>query len=131
MKRIAVFILALLYISTSTGVTLHMHYCMGQLKKMAIQKDDSAKCEFCGMKKSDKSNNEGCKDERKLIKSDEAQNTVKSLSLNLFSFVVELPQLNHYIMDVLLSTQTEEYPLSNSPPAKPVTIYLVNRSFLI
>jgi hypothetical protein len=120
-----------MYISTSTGVTLHMHYCMGQLKKMAIQKDDSAKCEFCGMKKSDKSNNGCCKDERKLIKSDEAQNTVKSFSLNLFSFVSELPQLHHYLIEVLPSTQTEEYPFSNSPPAKPVPIYLVNRSFLI
>lgn len=130
-KRITIFFLAILYISASTGVTLHMHYCMGQLNKMSIQKDDSAKCEFCGMKKSDKSNNGCCKDERKLIKSDVAQNTVKSLSLNLFSFAVEIPQLHHYLIDVLPSKQTEEFPLSNSPPAKPVPIYIANRSFLI
>ncbi len=108
-----------------------MHYCMGQLKKMAIQKDDSAKCEFCGMKKGDKSNKGCCKDERKFIKSEDAQNATKSLSLNLFSFVGELPQPNQFFIEQLRSSQTEDYPIANSPPANPIPIYITNRSFLI
>lgn len=68
MKKIIVAILALLYITTSTGATIHMHYCMGELADWGIGRNDSKTCGKCGMDKSDEKDNGCCKDEQKEIK---------------------------------------------------------------
>lgn len=68
MKKIAVAILALLYITTSTGATIHMHYCMGKLADWGIGHNDSKTCGNCGMEKSEEKDNGCCKDEQKQIK---------------------------------------------------------------
>lgn len=62
MKKFLVTILAIIYLATSTGATLHMHYCMGKIYSVDfIKKDD---CSKCGMK----ANNGCCRDEFKVIK---------------------------------------------------------------
>lgn len=104
---------------------------MGQLKKTAIQKDNSAKCEFCGMKKSDKSNKGCCKDEQKLIKNFDAQNTAKILSIDFLSLLAEVPFSHFSLVEPVQSTLSEDYPLTNSPPSRAIPIYLSNRSILI
>lgn len=65
MKRFLTTILAILYMATATGTTVHLHYCMGKLVSAGlIQYDDSHLCGRCGMKKS--SSKKGCcKDETK------------------------------------------------------------------
>lgn len=68
MKKIIVAILALLYITTSTGATIHMHYCMGKLADWSIGHNDSKICGNCGMDKSKEKDNGCCKDEQKRIK---------------------------------------------------------------
>lgn len=68
MKKIIVAILALLYITTSTGATIHMHYCMGELADWGIGHNDSKTCGKCGMDKSDEKDNGCCKDEQKQVK---------------------------------------------------------------
>jgi hypothetical protein len=54
MKKLIVAILSLLYICTSTGATVHMHYCMGKLADWDFGHNTSKTCSGCGMKKLDK-----------------------------------------------------------------------------
>lgn len=68
MKKVLAAILAVLYLGTSTGATVHIHYCMGELADMGLGKNKSKTCGKCGMEKSDEKDNGCCKDEQKFIK---------------------------------------------------------------
>jgi len=78
MKKIATLILALFYLSVSTGATVHLTYCMGRLVEEGLLHADSKNCSRCGMEKNEK--NGCCKDEVKLLKIDNDQ-TVPETSL--------------------------------------------------
>ena len=62
MKKILLTILAFVYLVTTTGAALNLHYCMGKLSSVDLRKSD--KCSRCGMKNMDGC----CKDEYKVIK---------------------------------------------------------------
>jgi len=72
MTRFLVTILAALYLTASTGVTVHMHYCMGSLVGLGLTPQDSDHCSECGMKKGE-SEHGCCSDEEKQIKIEEDQ----------------------------------------------------------
>jgi hypothetical protein len=61
-KKVLVTILAVIYLATTTGATLHMHYCMGKVFSVDFVKKDG--CSKCGMKTSE----DCCKDELKVLK---------------------------------------------------------------
>ena len=77
MKRLLTALLAILYLTLSSGATVHAHYCMGQLIGTSLSHAASGhnsehSCELCGMKKG--SNNGGCcHDEEASFKASEAQ----------------------------------------------------------
>ncbi|HKB43867.1 MAG TPA: hypothetical protein VKC90_05750 [Chitinophagaceae bacterium] len=74
MKKFLVFILSLVYLTGSTGATVHMHYCMGKLVGWSLQHDSKKKdkCRKCGMKNF--ANKKGCcKDEQKHIQIEKDQ----------------------------------------------------------
>lgn len=111
-------ILAILYIGSSTGAVVHMHYCMGKLVDMDLWHGQKANhCEKCGSKENSKScNKKCCKDVHKLVKLDKDQKTAESTFqfVALTSFVTsdhfyDLPQ-------VQTATLTQEYPVTNAPP---------------
>lgn len=132
MKKIAVLILAFLYIATSTGANLYLHYCMGELADWGIGKNESRKCGFCGMEKGAEQDNGCCKDEQKFIKNDTDQKFVES-SPYIFKVLeaVEQPFFS-LILCIQDSSVTELYPVSNAPPrCKGQEIYIRNRTFLI
>ncbi len=52
MKKFAATILAVIYLSTSMGATLYLHYCMGKLFSWSLTDTDSKNCGRCGMPKS-------------------------------------------------------------------------------
>jgi hypothetical protein len=54
MKRLTAILLALIYISTTSGIVVNTHYCMGKIAEIALGASGSAKCGTCGME------NEGC-----------------------------------------------------------------------
>lgn len=132
MKKLITAILAVLYLGTSSGATVHLHYCMGKLADWGLRHNKSKTCPKCGMEKSNKSDNSCCKDEQKFLKDDSAQKlTVINLQmLQLFSVAIpasftELPVIN-------FSSVTEENPISHAPPrTHGVAIYIFKRSFLI
>jgi hypothetical protein len=49
MKRLAAFVLLLIYLVTSTGASLHMHYCMGEIDNSSIWGGKENECGICGM----------------------------------------------------------------------------------
>ena len=69
MKKFVTAILAVLYLGTSTGATVHMHYCMGKLADWGLGHNKSKTCGNCGMEKSEEKDNGCCKDEHKFVNS--------------------------------------------------------------
>lgn len=133
MKKFLVSILTFLYISTATGATVHLHYCMGELVEWSFWKNENGKCDNCGMDKNSKEEKGCCKDEHKQIKLDKDQkiteppfkvNQYFSLSF-LIAYYVHLP-------DMYIISATEEKPVSLAPPRNiGVAVYIRNCVFLI
>ncbi len=112
MKKFLVIILALVYLATTTGATLHMHYCMGKIYSVDLVKKDG--CSKCGMAAS-----EGCcHDQFKVIKVKDNHQVIS----NEISFASAYSILNnHYnIFDPVVYDACS--PLTNnnnSPPRSP------------
>ena len=47
MKKFITAILAVLYLGTSSGATIHMHYCMGKLADWGLGHKNSKTCGQC------------------------------------------------------------------------------------
>lgn len=132
MKRFATVILAVLYISTSAGATVHMHFCLGKLAKWDIRKKEANTCGNCGMGARDAKEKSCCKDEQKFIKSD-ADQKMADMALRLLQLMVtDLPTA--FVQSFLFNftALSEDYPVSNAPPrSNGVAFYILNRTFLI
>jgi len=122
MKKVLVTILAIVYLSTSMGATIHLHYCMGKLASWGLIDHESSKCTQCGMIKKTSASKcmsakmDCCKDEHKQIKTDKDQklspseffkynNTVQSFALNKSS-----------VKNIEIFSSTIEYTNTNAPP---------------
>ena len=132
MKKFVVTILALIYLGTSTGATIHMHYCMGKLASWGLGHNESKTCGECGMEKTDKKDNGCCKDEHQFFKNTTDQKTVEA-SLQLMQIVAtSLPVSFIEIPAIGFTSVTEENPLTNAPPRSyTVAVYIRNCVFLI
>lgn len=116
MKKLVVAIVSFLYISTSSGATVEMHFCMDKLVDWSIgHNDKDNSCNNCGMEKDGSEMNGCCKDEQKQLKIEKDQKLSASIQLCL-SLAVALPVSYLPITFDALSSITEEYPLSNAPP---------------
>ena len=131
MKKFLVTILALVYMFTSTGATVHMHYCMGQLVNWGLwHGQSSSECGYCGMDKNQKEN--CCKDEHKFIKNNNDQKIAEAAFTLMQSFsLAETAIFSQYTAPVIASI-TDIYPLPNAPPeANGIAIYIIKCVFLI
>ncbi len=132
MKKFITAILAVLYLGTSSGATIHMHYCMGKLTDWSLNDSKSKTCPKCGMEKSHKSDNGCCKDEHKFLRDDSAQKLTKSNLQMLQLFSVAIPASFTELPATDILSVTEENPISHAPPrTHGVAIYIFKRSFLI
>jgi hypothetical protein len=118
MKKLIIGILAILYMGSSTGATVHMHYCMGKLVDIGLWHGEKASsCNKCGAKENNKScKKKCCKDVHKLVKLDKDQKTAESAFqlVALTSFVT--PDHYYDLPQVQIATLTQEYPVTNAPP---------------
>ncbi|HEU4610331.1 MAG TPA: hypothetical protein VFS31_19560, partial [Chitinophagaceae bacterium] len=132
MKRFAAIILAVLYLASSAGAGINLHYCMGKLAGWDWSQSESAYCTHCGMEKSNKKDNGCCKDEHKFVKNLSDQKLAESgfqiillSGAALVSKPIELP--SHFINSV-----SHERPVGNGPPDYVrKDIYILNRTLLI
>lgn len=132
MKKIVIVILAYLYLITTTGANLNLHYCMGELADWGLGSSKSKICGFCGMEESDEKDNGCCKDEQKFLKNDSDQKVVES-SLDIIKVFAAAPLPDYTALPaVFFSSLTEQNPLSNAPPrSKGQALYILNSNFLI
>ncbi len=115
MKRLLITVLAIFYLSVSSGATVHFHYCMGELIEWGLSNDGSDKadnCSNCGMKKG--ISEDCCKDQKQEYKLKESQKT----SLNTIqSKVIDLAPLVYPEFNITFkNTQPDLIPAINAPP---------------
>jgi hypothetical protein len=132
MKKLLIIIIAMLYISTSTGAVIHMHFCMGKLSDWGLWHNDSDNCSKCGMEKNSSQNNKCCKDEQKYIKNT-ADQKVRETNLQfiqILSSALPVPFIETTFKE--FSSVTEENPRTNAPPLiNSVLLYIRNCTFRI
>ncbi len=131
MKKFIITILAFLYISSSTGATVHLHYCMGELVQLGFWRSNTNKCGECGMEKNNAKPNSCCKDEHKQLKLEKDQKATAAIEmLQLIAYATPVSIIEISLHD--LSSVTEENPFSHAPPRSSSTaIYIRNCIFRI
>lgn len=111
MKKVFITILALIYLVTSTGAAINIHYCMGKVVSVGLLHNNDGECGKCGMK----AKGGCCKDENKIIKIKDSHKLV-SVYPNIIEPVAIINKTTHlfplfFINEVLFVTSD-----NNSPP---------------
>ena len=128
MKKILVSILAVFYLTSSVGATIHLHYCMDKFINWSLLNSDGDKCDKCRMKK----DGGCCKDESKLIKNNIDQKIAESAIQLIEMAAVATPAAFIYTSENYFSSLILEYPVSHAPPRNNgVGIYILNSVFRI
>ena len=115
MKRLFAAILALLYLSTSIGATIHFHYCMGRLVDWGLKNKAGSICSNCGMETGPEARNKCCKDECKQIKIDNDQKLSENY-IPLNEPITEIIPPNTSISILLPFVVQESFTKINGPP---------------
>jgi hypothetical protein len=126
MKKVAVAILALLYLTASSGIAMTIHYCMGKVSSVDLY-SNSERCGKCGMKKA----NGCCEDKFKIIKLDDTHKLI-SRGINIFapSAIVNNPK--HFFNSDLHYTAFHSVLNNHSPPESPgLSLCILNSVFRI
>jgi len=125
MKKILVSILAIFYLTSSVGATVHLHYCMDKFIEWSLLKVDGDKCDKCGMEK----DGGCCKDEQKLVKNNTDQkiseSTIQLIPVTACDNFINLPEFYYF------SSLAEKRPISHAPPIGGSETYLRNCVFRI
>lgn len=127
MKKVIALILALVYITASSGVVLRVHYCMGKVSSVSVQSVKQNICK-CGMNAED---SRCCHSEFKVVKLNNLHNDISS-SLH-FQIPLTLVSNNISLIDInkTYSSDIQKALLNPSPPGYSEKIYLTNRVFRI
>jgi hypothetical protein len=130
MKKIFVFLLAFLYITSSCEATVYLHYCMGKAVSFSFFAGNSLNCHRCGMKKSGKGMS-CCRDEQKLVKSDKSQKLADFPSFSIQKkFNTSLVTYTIYSF-YRQPSSVNRLPFHGPPGDNPVPLFLMNRLLLI
>jgi hypothetical protein len=112
MKKFATVILALVYLTASTGATINIHYCMGKLMSWDLS-HKQGKCGTCGMEKMD---HKGCcKDEQKTLRLDKDQKTSES-SFQFLTNFSEAITLTYADLPPGYTSIVTDNPVAHGPP---------------
>ena len=138
MKKVLATILAFLYLSTTMGATVHLHYCMGKLASWGLFDHGSKDCSFCGMPKKAigkhciTAKKACCKDEHKQINTDKYQKVAQSGYELLKVYPHALALYNTTQADYFISSFEIEFPTANAPPLTgKVPAFVLNCNFRI
>lgn len=128
MKKLLVTILAVVYITVSSGATINMHYCMGKLMTVDLQQEQKGTCGSCGM---EKSGHKGCcKDEQKKLQIEKDQKISESSSQ--FQYAVSEISVPTYFSYSYSPSLSISYPVSHaSPGLGTIPIFIRNCNFRI
>lgn len=128
MKKVIVSILAVLYLCSSAGATVHLHYCMGKLVNWSLADKDSDQCDKCEMQK----DGDCCKDELKFVKNSLDQKAAESAIQLTQITACAAPVTVINIAELYHTSLAENYLINHPPPIKSgVDILLHNCVFRI
>lgn len=135
MKKIFIAFLAMLYLGTSSGATVHLHYCMGKLVDWGVwnsKHTGTVKCDSCGMVKGQKDAKKCCKDEERQVKLNE-NHKVAQLAYEFLQLPATMGSSGfHEFTTTIYFQVTERLPFSHAPPRSgSAAIYIYNSTFLI
>jgi hypothetical protein len=122
MKKVLAAILAFVYLSTSMGATIHLHYCMGKLASWGLINHENKNCEGCGMVKNKTASHsmtakmDCCRDEHKEIKTDKDQKLFPSEFFKLNNLSQAIALHDPAIQSIKAFSISAEYPNTNAPP---------------
>ena len=127
MKKLIVSILAVFYLASSVGATVHLHYCMDKFIDWSLLKGGD-KCNKCGMEK----DGGCCKDENKFVKNNVDQKVAESTIQLKQMAAVATPAVFIYTSEYQFISIIRESHLSHAPPRNNgVGIYILNSVFRI
>ena len=128
MKKVLVSILAVFYLASSVGATVHLHYCMDRFINWSLLNSDGDKCDKCGMEK----DGGCCKDENKFVKNNVDQKVAEPAVQLIQMSAIATPDGLINSSEHYLSSLIQEYPIINAPPrSNGVGIYILNSVFRI
>ncbi len=140
MKRIFTAILAVFYITTSTGATVHFHYCMDRLVSWGLTKGtaDKRQCPSCTLPRTSyekycvKENKDCCKDYQKLVKlggdQDDVQRAVFFPSIPAAAIIYPIAEATF----AHASPSSKRFPAIHAPPgAGHTSLYIIFCNFRI
>ena len=138
MKKVLAAILAFLYLSTSLGATLHLHYCMGKLVSWGLINHERKTCALCVTP--EKTVNPHCiapkkgccQDDQKQIKTG-CDQKISPSEFHVLKFSPDVSISNHHeLPDIAFSAFIPEHPASTGPPiARKVPVFILNCNFRI
>jgi len=94
MKNVFSILLALLYLGTTNGFALQVHYCMDKISGLSLGDTEQKDCGKCGMKKGGEA---CCKDELKFVKLNETH------KLQVDNYQLQPPVIDITTIHVLLA----------------------------
>ena len=128
MKKGIAAILLVLYVAFSSGVVINFHYCMDSFDSAQFGANKSDYCGVCGMHKSE--SNECCKDEVKIFKIQDDQQT-SAISFKFTSPDVVVDEVLLWNETFLVGSPHQLYLNTHSPPLSKQDTYLQNCVFRI
>lgn len=137
MKKVLATILAFVYLSSSMGATIHLHYCMGKLASWGLIDHNSKICFQCEMVKKTSSlqgfsaKMDCCQDDHKQIKTDKDQKLSPS-ELFKYTDLSQVVALNEPATQSLKAFSINfRHPNSHGPPLSKLPLFVLYRTFLI
>lgn len=120
MKRFLTAIIAILFLVSASGTTVHLHYCMGKLVGASHHAPTPKhKCARCGMVVDSQKSKSCCKDESKTFKSSEQQKTTCNDFLScLKSFVAEKTIYFSFSENIFSNKTNQQLVLAHAPPER-------------
>jgi len=132
MKKFIISIITLIYLGTSIGAVIHMHYCMGELADWGWGHNTSKTCGSCGMNKSDEKYAGCCEDKYQFLKNDTDQrNTETRFHLAQSIAVASLVSFVSIGLVIFPAVKVINPVCHGLPRSNPIAVYILNRNFLI
>ena len=123
--------IALLYLSATSGMVMNVHYCMGKISSISFghEKDhNDGTCDKCGMLKTE---NHCCKDEVAEVKLNDVHET-STVAFELSGITSIQPVKTIVLSDPEQGVSVPPVDVYVSPPPKTLNkVYLNVRTFLI
>jgi hypothetical protein len=111
-KKVFISILAILYITITSGVMVNIHYCMGKMTSVEYGNEKQKNCSSCGMEQKDGC----CHTEHKFIKSGDQHLFVKNIADLSAGYVVAVSETPAYPINDFYTSRVLLYSPSHSPP---------------